>query len=631
MQKKPILIIIGIVAIAVCAFLFIRSKYLVKPQDTEVIAFLNKFNADVVAGNTDSLLHYFNTRQSSKPLLKLLNLLCNKTNASGKGSAMFNVSLTTDYSDLKIVNNELLEVRIPVIFKENNGDASPGKTSLYMTLRETSPGEFKILRIDGRVFFEDYLAFENTIHVRDTPVQLLFDKLTLTAFANAEKLKSRYDSVLYFEHINNRTYFYVAKGHFRDKRIPISQSTDNNSYKIGLVNPDLKEIIPPEYDVIHNISGTIDSLIEVEKGEKKGLFDKYGKAIIPAEYDEILPLNESGQNMAVIRKDNDYFYLKKDLTLSEKIDGFKIAEALPNIKRYADNYKLSDSTSTIIIEYNNREFNNSLVFPPSYLVGWQILPQEIEFKNPLRKTTISNDGDFEGSNSYKITFDDHKSEAGNWFENVVYSVYDDYVGGRGGLYQSKTLLFVDKRENRVYGQSFDIYHGGAEGGGYLSGECNDNQLRSIGDTLFEFRSTENPDQVLLDQTTLSEAPYYHYMHIRNGKLESLPDKRLFAFTQYVKMDDSYLQGCFMLEGKHIDHVTRPILEYIKNEIYASYKYKFKNSGWKAVFEYRFNEEDETKLHDNVDDSLTVIDKYNINFIAQKLKGMRDSPKVLAAK
>jgi len=66
---------------------------------------------------------------------------------------------------------------------------------------------------------------------------------------------------------------------------------------------------------------------------------------------------------------------------------------------------------------------------------------------------------------------------------------------------------------------------------------------------------------------------------------------------------------------------------MKNEIYASYGYRFKSADWNDRFSYRFGS-DTTKAV-NVDDSLTVIDKYNINFLNQKLKN-QDS-KTLAAR
>jgi len=64
---------------------------------------------------------------------------------------------------------------------------------------------------------------------------------------------------------------------------------------------------------------------------------------------------------------------------------------------------------------------------------------------------------------------------------------------------------------------------------------------------------------------------------------------------------------------------------MKNEIYADYRYQFKDKRWTDVFQSFYNDDSGTELKPNVsvDDSLTAIDKYNINWINQKLKGTQE--------
>jgi hypothetical protein len=135
--------------------------------------------------------------------------------------------------------------------------------------------------------------------------------------------------------------------------------------------------------------------------------------------------------------------------------------------------------------------------------------------------------------------------------------------------------------------------------------------------------------------------YYHYLVMRNGKLDELPNERHFGFTKYVKMDDSYLNGCYELSmgrigaERHvkINRITPDMLLYMKNEIYADYGYRFNDKRWQEVFEDMpayYNEAGKPipgKI--SVDDSLTDIDKYNINWINQKLDGGKTT--ILAAK
>jgi len=115
-----------------------------------------------------------------------------------------------------------------------------------------------------------------------------------------------------------------------------------------------------------------------------------------------------------------------------------------------------------------------------------------------------------------------------------------------------------------------------------------------------------------------EAPVYHYLYVKNGKLTENDCKRIFAFTKYVKMDESYLQGCYSYKDEQTDYLKPQYLRYVKNEIFADYKYKFKDTTWNETFSEGMGANYEAK-NELVDDSLTEIDKYNINWINQKLK------------
>jgi hypothetical protein len=642
MRKKPILIITGILAVAICSFLFIRSKYLVKPEKKEVIAFLEDFNINLKMSNTDTLLNYFEGKQSNKILIKLLGILSNKTGSDGKTKPLFEVALVPDEATIKTINPEITQATIPIIFVDSGNVKQ--RSSIQFKLRKIAAGHFKIIQFDGRSFIHDFIAYESKIRIKQTPPQDIYSAITLAAFKTAEKLKSRYDSVMWFEHIDNKTYFYVINGKWNNKTFwsdEIANDEDRAvTSKMGLVGPDLKEIIPPQYDLIHNIGGTVDSLIEVEKDDKKGLYNLAGKNIVSVDYDEILPLNKNEDNLAVLRKNDDYFYLKTDYSISGKISDFKIAEALPKIKNYNGSYTLSDSSSKNIMEDNSLDSFTSTVISPSYLVGWKILPRMLTFQNPLRKAPGHSEDEAEGSSYYDITFNGHV-KGDNWFESVFHSIVDDYIGGRGGLYETKNVLLVDKKKNRVLAYATGTTPPESDEDGTLSEACNNDYLRSVNDSLFEYRTTYMPRQALYNDMTLAEAPNYCYLHIKNGKLEALPNKRVFGFTKYVKMNDSYLEGCYQLyigndyqNLKTIGHVTTEMLRYMKNEIYASYRYQFKDERWQDVFSDMVSAYDHGKQippNANVDDSLTVIDKYNINFINQKLNGVKSPPKVLAAK
>ena len=204
------------------------------------------------------------------------------------------------------------------------------------------------------------------------------------------------------------------------------------------------------------------------------------------------------------------------------------------------------------------------------------------------------------------------------------------------------MIIVDKKHDRIYGANLSVDHT-EDGLGSLQGDaCDINGIRAINDTLFEVQTGAVLYVNLYDSLkTIVGGPYYHYLIVKDNKLNELPNDRSFAFTKYVKMNDSYLEGCYELQigpwsekptPKYIDHLNNECLEYIKNEIYADYGYVFKDKRWNAVFEampgYYTNDKDKPKVV-NITDSLTEIDKYNIDFINQKLKTLK--PVSLAAK
>jgi hypothetical protein len=637
MKAKHILIIIIATIILVGGFLFIRGKYLPKPETSEVVQFLNAFNTQIKTGNADSARSFFEDDQKSRVITILLNVLAGKTSINGKSEPLFKVDLNTGASQINFVNPELATAVIPASFVHKSVEAR--KSTLTFTIHKTGKKQYKIVKVSTDNFAGDYTAYQNLVINKTVPEKDIYNPVTLAAFKTAEKLKTRYDSILWFDHINDKTFYYVIKGKLPEQFYWPANSKkgpDSAIYKMGLVNPDLKEIIPVEFDVIHNIGGTVENLIEVEKNGKKGLYNQDGKIILPVNYDQIFPL-KNDENLALLKNGDNYYYLKRDLSAPAKIVDFKIAAVLPKIKTYGDSYTLSDKSSKNIMEFNSRQTYTSLIIPPSYLVDWQILPKFIQFQNPLRKLTEDTMGDGDGSLSFAIEFNGDKKEGdNNWFQSAFYSVIDDYLGGRSGLYTTKKVLLVDKKQNRILGFNAESYFGDGEGGGKLTGGCNENYLRALNDSLFEFKTTSILGQALLDTNEyLEEGPHYHYLQIKEGKLVALKSGRLFP-TQYIKLDNSYLQSCYVLSHYHngdsktetINHITLPLLQFMKNEIYASYQYKFKNKRWNDVFTNRFQRYDTANLT-NVDDSLTTIDKYNISFINSKLNAQKGN--TLAAK
>ncbi|MFI5160248.1 MAG: YARHG domain-containing protein [Sphingobacteriales bacterium] len=636
MRAKPILIIFGVLVLITALALVIRYRNIAKPQTSEVYAFLQDFNSQLKKGNTDSLLSYFDVNKKANLLTRLVSVLSNKTDFKGGKSLQFNLAVLVDEKDIHIMNNDIASAALPVYLTSDS--LATKVTVLKLKVHKTSAHTYKIAQVDANKLAGDYAAYSALLKAKLLRNNI-YNPITLAAFATAKQLQTKYDSVVWFAHMDKKTWFYVVKGKWdMQQDIFHYKDTVTEPYKMGLVSPNLKEIIPVEYDLIHNISGTFPGLVEVEKGEKRGFYDLNGKNVVPVNYDQIFPIDDDA-NLAVLRNGDDYFYLKKDMTISDKTD-IKVADFFPKIRKISRPVDLIENAISVITEYNSRDNHGAIYVPPSYMADLDIIGKEEDFKNPLRKV------DFEDvSAGYDVDFSNSTKDDDNWLQASFYSIRDYFLGGREEFYDKRSILVIDKKRNRLFGHDFST-DGTPGGGGALTGPCDISNIRQLSDTLFEVKTGATLYAQLYDSTKyISTGPDYHYMIVRNNKLIELPNRRAFGFTKYVKLDDSYLKACYQMTvgmsqnnpGKveTLDHITPEMLKVMKNEIYADYAYKFKDKRWQSVFEdmpsYYDHDKGGAKVaNENINDSLTDVDKYNINWINQKLKG-NQSTTLAAAK
>lgn len=632
MKRKPLLITLGIVVVLVAVFFIVRGRSVAMPVKGDIQKFLVAFNIQVTAGNRDSVRAYFDVNQKPAVLNRLVSVLTNKTGFKGDEAPMFKLSLIVDSSTIRIINSETAEAKIPVRF--TNDTLGSRESTLKLRIRKGLLKSYKIVQVDANKMATDYLAFNDFIKSKTLTDKDIYSESTLKAFETAKTLKGKYDSVVWFAHLGDNTYYYVVKGQWDQEHDLEEYYKDSvkQPYKMGLLGPDLKEVIPPQYDLIHSINATFPSLVEVEKDGKKGFYDLNGKNIVPVNYDQVIPI-EDNANMAVLRNGDDYYYLKSDLSVSEKID-LKIGDFFPKIKGLKTKANFYKNALAVVTEYNSRTKHGAIYIPPSYLVDLGMIGNNVDFENPLRK----NVGFQEVHKDFNIGFSNTVNDDGNWLTASFYSVRDYFLGGRAEFYDHKNLIIVDKKRNRIFTQGIGTsYVREEEDGGSLEGVCDVNNIKVLNDSIYEVKAGATLWAEMYDTTKiLTGGAYYHYLVVRDNKLVELPNERYFGFTKYVKMDDSYLNGCYKFsvgpDYKHtkeatLDRITPEMLRYIKNEIYADYGYQFKDKRWQSVFQmmpsYKFDDNGNPKPGlASVEDSLTEIDKYNINWITQKLKGTK---------
>ena|GEM_PF-577165 len=628
MKSKPFLKALTVIAFISAVLLMVKCKTTEKAQKGEIAQFLTAFNKQVEARNTDSVLSYFAESHSGRSFLGMANLLSGKSEFSSSAKPVATISLDMDNADIKMMNDNVAIVS--VVTKFSHDSLTSRESLLKFTIKKTTLRQYKIQDVDAKRFLAEYADYESVVRQKTMSPKDMFSPETIAAFKTARALKPAYDSVVWLAHVDKKTYYYVVKGKW-DMDNDINRYPDSviAPYKMGLVNPDLKEVIPPQYDLIHNISGTFAGLVEVEKDGKKGFYNLDGKIVLPVNYDQVFPVND-GDNLAILRNGADYFYLKHDTTVSDKVD-LKISDIMPKIKGLAGSFDLYKSALNVITEYNSETEHGAIYIAPSYLVDLNIINKRMDFKNPLRKIYYE-----ETHLNYKVAYATTAKPAENWLEATFYNIRDYFLGGRSEFYDSKNIVIVDKKNNRLFTQNISAgYSREMDSGEALKGLCDVNNIKIINDTLYEVKAGARFESELYDSTKLvTGGPYYHYFVVKNNKLAELPNDRNFGFTKYAKMDDSYLNACYtMLIGsgrydrrqqKTVNQITPEMLRMIKNEIFADYAYKFKDKRWEDIFmdmqSYNRKTRDKQPYNISVDDSLTVIDKYNINWINQRLKG-----------
>jgi hypothetical protein len=602
-----------------CALLFSQCKS--KPDKEGVNRFLSGFADQVKGRQPANLQSYFDMPQKKAAVTHLINLLCNTTGVAEGSKSFFKVELNMGDHDLTDIGKDMVKVTFPL--KLTNTDFESKTSTLTFKINRTTNGTYQIVDVDATRFLKDCIGYENLVRSKTLTDKDIYSPETLAAFKTAQSLLSKYDSIPWFQHMGNKTYYFVVKGNLNYDQVYAADTVA--TYKMGLVDADQKEVIPPGYDLLHNIGATFPNLIEAEKDHKRGFFSLTGQQVLPVEYDQVFPITND-TNLAVLRKGDDYYWWKKDYTISDKDPSIKIAALLPAIQAYGKSVKLSGTNAIQnITEINSRDEHTSIYISPSYMVDWALMPLIQYFKNPLRKN-VDYDG---GSELYELQFEG-KADNENWLSSAFYSIRDNYLGGREGLYVHKNVLVINKHNNRIYGYDIKTDHTMEEGGSELKGVCNINNIKPINDTLFEIKVGSTYSTPMPGNNSITGGPGYHYLVLRHDKLVELPDDRVFGFTKYVKMDESYLNACYVLNDESSNNgVNLEMLRFMKNEIYGEYHYRFKDPKLAETFQYQY-QYFEKKLNDNVDDSLTVIDKFNLAFINSKMTDLRKT-KALAAR
>ena len=373
--------------------------------------------------------------------------------------------------------------------------------------------------------------------------------------------------------------------------------------QIGLFKANGEEILPIEFDRIHTPHKITYGTLEVRKSSKSGLYSLDGQELIPVDYDKIYPGFDD--YLAVMVKGDEYSYLDlQNNVVPIKADDKNELVNLLYTNRVVKRWRFDISKEVVFhsVEVLSNEWDapegSGYFVPPSFLSDMGLIDEEITHAVGLKDQYF-------GEINTSISVDEViETEDEGWI--VMSDFFKEIPEARGYIERKKIVSAVSKEQEIsskefIQEEDFNLCH-------------TDFEFKRLGDTLMEFRKQD------WGNNWFQALERYEYVALKEGKLIPYSSNRIFAFTEYVRIDESYFKGCWRknIEDEEFDllmyeHLTPEDLDVMRNEIFASYGYKFKTEKWASFFaKYKWYE----GKYDNVDDMLSPIEKDNVKFILE---------------
>jgi hypothetical protein len=451
------------------------------------------------------------------------------------------------------------------------------------------------------------LSFVSYEDGEESAVPYGYPDSTVKAFLKSQE--SKYSAIPYFAKLDDQYLFYVVKGKWLDTSLTQFAKGD---FLMGIVNERNEVILPVEYNKIYNPDATARGYIEIEKNGKRGLVNYHTKKVIHPVFDVIYPLLD--WTYIAIGKIGDNFYqIGSSGALTRMENYYPVNSILNNWTKL----QVPGSSLQLIykckLDSNQIEYREAtgVVVKSSYLFCLNFIP-EVILNVSYNHEHYSGFTNLESS-AYNSTY--------NGLESSIWTMFSSFqmfgIEERGQVAEVQYLLSLNSK-----------------------GEYVDSKLifENLDSTYYYFSDREADfGRYFLNDSTAdlvingSIAEYQKYSNLtkhifyrihKDGKISQLNSNRIFDFTKFTIIDESYFMGTFVIMDKHensndkenaavTDCLDREDLDLMRNEIYADYGYIFKTEKWKKYFEsknwYR-------PKYNDVDNFLSSIDKENLKTI-----------------
>lgn len=555
--------------------------------------YLTAFNKSL--SNSDAeILNQFRVNQSRDAVLIVIGILQNKDPFIVCDASMVKARLTR-------LNNQI-QVEIPVVFRVKELESRDTiATNLNLTI--TPDGEtFIITELSGEKFYQEFLQIKNQ-NAWEAEKKLAIQNRTWL-YENAKKLESKFDSVIWFSAYENQNYFYVVEGKWINHFLDYNTKNEKNIYaKMGLADSEGNLIIPIQYDQLGTIGFTDRYMIELIRDNKVGYFNiKTRKEVIEPVYDLIVYYGWENA-WAAVKRDSVYGWIDTDFNFHEGFVSDKMEKWVTDFEYLKQKIHLKAGYYSYC-EIPNAEYAGSgIIIPPAYLSEAGIFDS---IEGGFSSASASFGG--YGWTDYKETTNSFMEAITSNLRAVITTIRERYLEGREEFYTHSSVTFVDAQNNKL-------------GTSSIPGETS--SIRSIDSTLLEVRTPHDywfMQENASDETNLYDHEYYA---ISDGKIEPLNSKRLYAQTEYVKLDSSYLTGNFTVyngdEKQNTTFLSINTITYMRDEILAAYGYNFPDSKQERYFTYvRDKELQQFSKIEEIEPLLSDVDRHNLLFLNKVL-------------
>lgn len=593
-----VMLIIGVVALKSCSSL--RQN----DPNEKVMSFINDFRSNLSA-TEDVIKAQFQVSAvanvSEEGIMRAIRIMQNADQAKDSITCVINF-------DAPAITQESGDIRVDFTAQFTSVDPNNilQKEAQFTLWLSNIQGRLVITNIDAMSFYNGYqgAVFElQTMKYRERDLasrKIFFDQ--------ARMLQQTYDTVIWYTQYNDSIYYYVVNGEWQNFFM-VDNGERSTSAKMGLVSESGRVIVPPAYDLVGTISFETENVVEVKKDDLVGHFAMDGKEIAPAVYEWIIPYVQDGV-YALVKKDSEIGWLDNSYVHHA---GFPSDEA----KKYIDefgylgkNIEISYTTMPTAEVIDVNYMGRGIVVPPTYFVQAGVL-------NEIISDIYTGENSFGWGGIEKIETEGSMFEKiSDKFSALLVMLNDHYLEGREGFYQRTNLTFVDDQHQLT--TSFTM----------PSGKISFNRIDSM---LMEVRLSREGESNRYEgemEDDQWDVPFYQYFRIENGSVTQLKSRRSFRFTEFVRIDSSYLEGTFHIweeesgTVKTQDFPFTQSLEWMRNEILADYGYDFADPETKKHFSYYEWYKPTHSSYGDIYGLMSETDLHNLQFL-EKIIGTLD--------